>query len=88
MLGIPPTGSVVDVPLVQGVLPAQGRGDAHAGGRDGCCDADGDPHARGCCGDFCGEPVVVDRQLRADATVLAVGAHTVDTRELHEDVLR
>ena len=35
-----------------------------------------------------GEPVVVDRQLRADATVLAVGAHTVDTRELHEDVLR
>ena len=35
-----------------------------------------------------GEPVVVDRQLRADATALAVGAHTVDTRELHEDVLR
>ena len=35
-----------------------------------------------------GEPVVVDRQLRPDATVLAVGAHTVDTRELHEDVLR
>ena len=35
-----------------------------------------------------GESVVVDRQLRADATVLAVGAHTVDTRELHEDVLR
>ena len=35
-----------------------------------------------------GEPVVVDRQLRADATVLAVGAHTVDTRELQEDVLR
>ena len=35
-----------------------------------------------------GEPVVVDRQVRADATVLAVGAHTVDTRELHEDVLR
>ena len=35
-----------------------------------------------------GEPVVVDRQLQADATVLAVGAHTVDTRELHEDVLR
>ena len=35
-----------------------------------------------------GEPVVVDRQLRADATVLAVGAHTVGTRELHEDVLR
>ncbi|WP_392398874.1 ornithine cyclodeaminase family protein [Corynebacterium lehmanniae] len=35
-----------------------------------------------------GEPVVVDRQLRADATVLAVGAHTADTRELHEDVLR
>ena len=35
-----------------------------------------------------GEPVVVDRQLRSDATVLAVGAHTVDTRELHEDVLR
>ena len=35
-----------------------------------------------------GEPVVVDRQLRADTTVLAVGAHTVDTRELHEDVLR
>lgn len=33
-----------------------------------------------------GEPVVVDRQLRPDATVLAVGAHTVDTRELHEDV--
>ena len=32
--------------------------------------------------------MVVDRQLRADATVLAVGAHTVDTRELHEDVLR
>lgn len=35
-----------------------------------------------------GEPVVVGRQLRSDATVLAVGAHTVDTRELHEDVLR
>ena len=35
-----------------------------------------------------GEPVVVDRQLRPDATVLAVGAHTADTRELHEDVLR
>lgn len=35
-----------------------------------------------------GEPVVVDRQLRADATVLAVGAHTVDTQELHEDVVR
>lgn len=35
-----------------------------------------------------GEPVVVDRQLRADATVLAVGAYTVGTRELHEDVLR
>ena len=35
-----------------------------------------------------GEPVVVDRQLRPDATVLAVGAHTVDTRELHEDVLQ
>ena len=35
-----------------------------------------------------GEPVVVDRQLRPDATVLAVGAHTVDTRGLHEDVLR
>lgn len=35
-----------------------------------------------------GEPVVVDRQLRSEATVLAVGAHTVDTRELHEDVLR
>ena len=35
-----------------------------------------------------GGPVVVDRQLRSDATVLAVGAHTVDTRELHEDVLR
>ena len=35
-----------------------------------------------------GEPVVVDRQLRSDATVLAVGAHTVATRELHEDVLR
>ena len=35
-----------------------------------------------------GEPVVVDRQLRPDATVLAVGAHTVDTRQLHEDVLR
>lgn len=41
------------------------------------------------------EPVVVDRQLRADVTVFAVGwgvmilvAHTVDTRELHEDVLR
>ncbi|WP_070473599.1 ornithine cyclodeaminase family protein [Corynebacterium sp. HMSC05H05] len=34
-----------------------------------------------------GQPVVVDRQLRPDATVLAVGAHTVDTRELHEDVL-
>ena len=34
-----------------------------------------------------GEPVVVDRQLRPDAVVLAVGAHTVDTRELHEDVL-
>lgn len=34
-----------------------------------------------------GEPVVVDRQLRSNATVLAVGAHTVDTRELHEDVL-
>ena len=34
-----------------------------------------------------GEPVVVDRQLRPDATVL-LGAHTVDTRELHEDVLR
>ncbi|MDK7181469.1 hypothetical protein QP446_11995 [Corynebacterium riegelii] len=33
-----------------------------------------------------GEPVVVDRQLRPDATVLAVGVHTVDTRELHEDV--
>lgn len=32
--------------------------------------------------------MVVDRQLRADATVLAVGAHTVDTRKLHEDVLR
>ena len=32
--------------------------------------------------------MVVDRQLRADATVLTVGAHTVDTRELHEDVLR
>ena len=32
--------------------------------------------------------MVVDRQLRADATVLAVGAHTVGTRELHEDVLR
>lgn len=32
--------------------------------------------------------MVVDRQLRPDATVLAVGAHTVDTRELHEDVLR
>lgn len=28
--------------------------------------------------------MVVDRQLRADATVLAVGAHTVDTRKLHE----
>ena len=35
-----------------------------------------------------GEPVVVGRQLRPDATVLAVGAHTVDTRGLHEDVLR
>ena len=35
-----------------------------------------------------GEPVVVDRQLRPDATVLAVGAHTVDTQELHEDVWR
>ena len=35
-----------------------------------------------------GEPVVVDRQLRSDVTVLAAGAHTVDTRELHEDVLR
>ena len=35
-----------------------------------------------------GQPVVADRQLRPDATVLAVGAHTVDTRELHEDVLR
>ena len=34
------------------------------------------------------EPVVVDRELRPDATVLAVGAHTVGTRELHEDVLR
>ena len=33
-----------------------------------------------------GEPVVVDRQSRADATVLAVEAHTVDTRELHDDV--
>lgn len=32
--------------------------------------------------------MVADRQLRPDATVLAVGAHTVDTRELHEDVLR
>lgn len=27
-------------------------------------------------------------ELRPDATVLAVGAHTADTRELHEDVLR
>ena len=27
-----------------------------------------------------GEPVVVDRQLRSDVTVFAVGAHTVDTR--------
>ena len=35
-----------------------------------------------------GEPVVVDRQLRPDATVLAVEAHTVDTRELHEEVMR
>lgn len=35
-----------------------------------------------------GQPVVADRQLCPDATVLAVGAHTVDTRELHEDVLR
>ena len=35
-----------------------------------------------------GQPVVADRQLRPDATVFAVGAHTVDTRELHEDVLR
>ena len=35
-----------------------------------------------------GEPVVVDRQLRDDVTVLAVGTYTVDTRELHEDVLR
>ena len=35
-----------------------------------------------------GERVVVDRQLRPDATVLAVGAHTVETQELHEDVLR
>ena len=35
-----------------------------------------------------GEPVVVDRQLRPDTTVLAVGAHTADTRELHENVLR
>lgn len=32
--------------------------------------------------------MVVDRRLRADVTVLAVGAHTVDARELHEDVLR
>ena len=32
------------------------------------------------CGDECGEPVVVDRQLRPDATVLAVGACTVDAR--------
>ena len=31
--------------------------------------------------------MVVDRQLRSDVTVLAAGAHTVDTRELHEDVL-
>ena len=34
------------------------------------------------------EPVVVDRRLRPDATVLAVGAHAVDTRELHEHALR
>ena len=32
--------------------------------------------------------MVVDRQLRADATVPTVGAHIVDTRELHEIVLR
>lgn len=32
--------------------------------------------------------MVVDRQLPPNAAVLAVGAHTVDTRELHEDVLR
>lgn len=32
--------------------------------------------------------MVVDGQLPPDAAELAVGAHTVDTRELHEDVLR
>jgi len=34
------------------------------------------------------EPVVTSEQLLDDAIVLAVGAHTADTRELHEDVLR
>ncbi|WP_157731402.1 ornithine cyclodeaminase family protein [Corynebacterium glaucum] len=34
------------------------------------------------------KPVVTSEQLLDDAIVLAVGAHTADTRELHEDVLR
>lgn len=34
------------------------------------------------------EPIVRAADLRGDAIVLAVGAHTADTRELHEDVLR
>lgn len=34
------------------------------------------------------EPVLGADHLRDDTVVLAVGAHTVDTRELHEDVLR
>ncbi|WP_301925356.1 ornithine cyclodeaminase family protein [Corynebacterium glaucum] len=34
------------------------------------------------------EPIVTSEQLLDDAIVLAVGAHTADTRELHEDVLR
>jgi len=34
------------------------------------------------------EPIVASEQLLDDAIVLAVGAHTADTRELHEDVLQ
>lgn len=34
------------------------------------------------------EPIVTSEQLLYDAIVLAVGAHTADTRELHENVLQ
>lgn len=34
------------------------------------------------------EPIVTSEQLLDDAIVLAVGAHTADTRELHENVLQ